>query len=618
MGNCNQNNQIILLSGKLKQMKLLIERGDYTIYEHISEKKQYEYWVWKSEQENFEEAELTTYDFKQCDSITKIYYQSRGCVVDTFKNEYLFAILMEHPTYNLYDYLDKKKILYKNQIVNMVANIFGAQRTLRSSCQYLGFYNIYTTDGESWKLKPFQKVTSFILNNNQFFGYPAPEEYKQIKYNVEKATVFGFGMLILHLILKKSVEDVYYNSNIAENVLSQKIIELQQNKNYEQDFLKIIIQMLIIDPDQRPNYNQLVDQLTKINIELPSQQLSNLYKIQHINFNNENNSVISDCLVSVPLDKQDYLIKLLNSQQIDEDEKESLESFISQGIQQRNGYSIINYNKFIKLDKAYDYHDFTNVMMYAIKYQGNIKDSKKNGSGTLYLSNNEIFQGNFINDKIEGEGRFQTIDKYIIRGVWKQQKLQQKNQITKVRPIFQEKQILSARRQLNKQYSQNEFNNIPEEFLGQQKEHQIGELTTFTNLQNEFINQINYHSTEDLNDRRQGYILNENGMVIYAGLFRGNQYDGNGVLKNFNSQIINMVNPLDFNQALSLNAWVKYDGEFKDGKKHGNGKLYFSDKSVYSGHFENDQISGQGQFTNLQQQVILGIWRNGLYQNAIL
>lgn len=35
MGNSNSNDKIILLSGKLKQMKLLSERGDFTIYEDI-------------------------------------------------------------------------------------------------------------------------------------------------------------------------------------------------------------------------------------------------------------------------------------------------------------------------------------------------------------------------------------------------------------------------------------------------------------------------------------------------------------------------------------------------------------------------------------------------------
>lgn len=39
MGNSNSNDKIVLLSGRLKQMKFLAERGDYTIYEHIEEDK---------------------------------------------------------------------------------------------------------------------------------------------------------------------------------------------------------------------------------------------------------------------------------------------------------------------------------------------------------------------------------------------------------------------------------------------------------------------------------------------------------------------------------------------------------------------------------------------------
>ncbi|CAD8119841.1 unnamed protein product [Paramecium sonneborni] len=632
MGNSNQNKQIILLSGKLKEMKLLAERGDYIIYEHIEKQKQYEYWVWKSEQNNYEEAELTAQDFRECDSITKISYQSRGCITETFKKEYIFAILMEHPTYDLYEYLKRKQQLNKKQIVNMVTNIFGAQRALKNSCQYLGFHNIYTMDGESWMLKPFQKVISFVTNSNKFVGYPAPEEFNSIQYNVEKATVFSFGMLMLHLILNKRIENVQevykvYQS-IDVEVLDQRIQELQQTKDYEQDFIRIIIRMIAIDPNQRPDYSELVDQLTNKNNWLTIQQKSTLSQIQFKSQNSKNSGIING-LISVPLEKEEYMIKILNSkefiQNIDEDEKDLLESSSENSTERNiNKYTVINYDQFITLDKAFDYNDLTNVMDYTTRFEGNIQNSKKNGPGTLYLSNNEVFQGNFINNVIEGKGQFLTIDKHIVRGVWKQYKLSQQKSIQKSEQIFSQKSIQSPGCQLKFGLNRIGSNSIPEEIIDQ-KYNSISEQTTLTNgVKEQTIEkasvqskQIVYHSTYDQNNRLQGYVQDEQGMVMYAGLFRGDQYDGYGVLKNFNYQNINMINHLDLNKSLRQNAWIKYDGEFRNGKKHGKGKLYFSDKSVYQGQFEEDQIFGEGVFTNSQNQVIQGYWIDGQYQNPI-
>lgn len=65
-----------------------------------------------------------------------------------------------------------------------------------------------------------------MTNNKQFEGYPAPEEFINTKFDVERATIFGFGMLLLHLILNKSNQDLYKASRIDENALSIRIQEL--------------------------------------------------------------------------------------------------------------------------------------------------------------------------------------------------------------------------------------------------------------------------------------------------------------------------------------------------------------------------------------------------------
>ncbi|CAD8209214.1 unnamed protein product [Paramecium octaurelia] len=619
MGNCNfnSNEKITLLNGRLKQMKLLTDRGDYSIYEHIEEEKQYEYWVWKSEKVTFEEAELTAQDIRSCESITKIHYHSRGYISETFTKQYIFAILMEHPTFNLWEYLYRQKILSQNQIINMVVNIIEAQRTLRDSYQYLGFQNIYTKDGNQWMLKPFQQKKSFVTNNKQFEGYPAPEELMNIKFDVERATVFGFGMLMLHLILNKSNQDLYMASSIDQNALSLRIQELLQKQNYDQEFLKIIGEMLTIDPNYRPDYTKLVILLAIKNIGLSPQQQNHLSQVLNQSQRSKKSEILNG-LVSVPIEKENYIIKLLSSQQqmkkIGEEEEESMNSANKQVEEVINTYSVIYYNNHLTLNESFDYNDFTSVMNYATRYEGYVKNKKKHGSGTLYLSNYEYFQGNFVNDLIEGQGQFYTLNKSTVRGVWKAQILQARLSISRFKPLFQQHQQMSDKSNERTQV-QSVVEDVAEEIWYSNVAPIFDASTQFHSDNKQYktqqSDQITFHSTVDLNNRRQGYISNEEGIVIYAGLFCGNQYDGYGVLKNLNYEQIDFVDHLNLN--LASKAWVKYDGQFKMGKKNGNGTLHFSDKSIFQGIFQDDQISGMGQFINSRNEVINGRWINGLY-----
>ncbi|XP_074074791.1 MORN repeat-containing protein 1 isoform X2 [Macrotis lagotis] len=50
-----------------------------------------------------------------------------------------------------------------------------------------------------------------------------------------------------------------------------------------------------------------------------------------------------------------------------------------------------------------------------------------------------------------------------------------------------------------------------------------------------------------------------------------------------------------FGQYLYQNTFFRYEGEWKDGKKHGHGKLLFKDGSYYEGEFVDGEIIGKGQ-----------------------
>ena len=59
----------------------------------------------------------------------------------------------------------------------------------------------------------------------------------------------------------------------------------------------------------------------------------------------------------------------------------------------------------------------------------------------------------------------------------------------------------------------------------------------------------------------------------------------------------------------------RYDGELKDGKRHGHGKYTYSNGNIYEGEWEEDQQSGQGTYTwgegDFEGDRFIGKWKGG-------
>ena len=62
---------------------------------------------------------------------------------------------------------------------------------------------------------------------------------------------------------------------------------------------------------------------------------------------------------------------------------------------------------------------------------------------------------------------------------------------------------------------------------------------------------------------------------------------------------------------LFLRAGSYYDGNWVNGKRHGNGKMFFSDKSVYDGEWENDKQNGDGRLFLPNGDMYQGHWKEG-------
>ena len=64
-------------------------------------------------------------------------------------------------------------------------------------------------------------------------------------------------------------------------------------------------------------------------------------------------------------------------------------------------------------------------------------------------------------------------------------------------------------------------------------------------------------------------------------------------------------------------CWVhgaKYSGDFKNGKKHGNGKYNFPNGDVYEGEWENGKREGEGIYTYFSgKKADKGLFKNNKY-----
>jgi hypothetical protein len=61
-------------------------------------------------------------------------------------------------------------------------------------------------------------------------------------------------------------------------------------------------------------------------------------------------------------------------------------------------------------------------------------------------------------------------------------------------------------------------------------------------------------------------------------------------------------------------CWEKYEGEFSNNVKNGEGTLYLLNGDKFKGMFLNDQVNGKGVYTKSNGEVIHGTWKENKLQ----
>lgn len=76
-----------------------------------------------------------------------------------------------------------------------------------------------------------------------------------------------------------------------------------------------------------------------------------------------------------------------------------------------------------------------------------------------------------------------------------------------------------------------------------------------------------------------------------------------------------MPHPFDF-KSLHLvdNFWTKYEGNFYEDEKYGEGTLFLSNNEYYRGFFKEGLPHGNGVFRTVNNDIVRGNWVLGVMQ----
>ena len=203
------------------------------------------------------------------------------------------------------------------------------------------------------------------------------------------------------------------------------------------------------------------------------------------------------------------------------------------------------------------------------KYEGFIKNNKRNGKGKMIYSNKDKYKGEWLNDNKNGYGQinFNNGDKY--KGEWLNDKINGYG-------IYEYKN--------GDKYKGNFINNLKE-----------GKGIYY--YKNNSIFEGNYK-----NDKREGFgIMHFNNGEIYEGNWKNDKINGYGKYS---------YNDKKINNEINSKICKIYEGEWKDELWNGDGKIILNDGTQFIGIYNNGEIKRDVKILYTNEDLYIGTINN--------
>ncbi|CAD8082050.1 unnamed protein product [Paramecium primaurelia] len=472
------------------------------------------------------------------------------------------------------------------------------------------------------------KLLEAINQNNQF-----------PRHNLYKSDVWSLGMCMLQASLLDHCRDCFDFEGGHVDV-SRKLALLK--KNYSIKYEQVIVSMLQMDEESRPDFNQLMN-LMKGN---PDAGISKSLENSLIN----SSAICLDSKSPMNL-KEDIIPESLNQLK---EQIESKPSKIMVELEQLRIKSKMMIKKPKK--KELGFYQYQEQMVIRDPSKSAIQQQKINSYASVDYSFNKPMvnsQLQFTNssqkkqftdkEKIEqliGNGlQSYSIDPFIMPNTSIKPQI---SQVESQKPIYSEttkttqqsnprvitidthpscksiplsyteipisyvvKKDINYRQEMEQMIEMNKSRCfITEQY--QDGSSYVGE--TYNQLRDGFgryqFAEGGYYEGQWKQNKMHGYgtLFYGVGQKAYEGQFENDQFSGFGTL--YNKEPTKLNTSFDCsNFDLIGNYWVKYVGNFKNDLKDGQGALYLSNNECYKGEFFQDYVDGHGTFGSL-----IGVW----------
>ena len=232
-------------------------------------------------------------------------------------------------------------------------------------------------------------------------------------------------------------------------------------------------------------------------------------------------------------------------------------------------------------------------------YKGNWKSGKKSGQGTMTYGSDDpehrsVYTGEWENNRKDGQGTMTYTDGTVKSGTWSKDEYQEpKPQETQKPEETPKPQETQKPEETQKPQEETYVTDRPYS-LGVHKGTYTGEWKDgVPHGEGYFTTGETWHKGTFKNGKREGYgeFLNEKAAIHYVGDFKDNSFEGYGVRDAYG---------------------YHYEGDFVKGQPSGQGVATYDDGTKYEGGWKNGAYSGEGTLYKADGTVNKsGTWKSG-------